>query len=139
MEKIYYNKDGFVCGRYPHNYPIDDENRFIEVENEDFDKTLSCPVGYIWSVVNGKPELTLDPDETETKKRLDIEKSNQLATFKAYLSETDYVISKLNELKLEDDAEYEKARAEYAEVLVKRKEARNKINELEGSSDRSNK
>ena len=130
MKKIYYNRDGFVCGRYPHNYPIDDGNRFIEAENEDFDKTMSCPVGYIWSVVNGKPELTLDPDETETKKRLDIEKSNQLATFKAYLSETDYVISKLNELKLEDDAEYEKARAEYADVLVKRKEARKRINEL---------
>lgn len=131
MEKIYYTKDGFVCGRYPHNYPIDDENRFIEVDDDVFDKTLSCQVGYIWSVVNGKPDLTLDPDETETKKRLDIEKGNQLATLKAYLSETDYVISKLNELKLDDDGEYEKARAEYAEVLTKRKEARRRINELE--------
>lgn len=131
MKKIYYNKDGFICNRYPHNYQIDDKNRFIEAEKEDFDKTMSCPVGYIWSVVNGKPELTLDPDETEAKKRLDIEKGNQLATLKAYLSETDYVISKLNELKLDDDGEYEKARAEYAEVLTKRKEARKRIDELE--------
>lgn len=135
MKKIYYNRDGYVCGRYPHNYPIDDENRFIETEKKDFDKTLSCQVGYIWSVVNGKPELTLDPDETETKKRLDIEKGNQLATLKAYLSETDYVISKLNELKLDDDGEYEKARAEYAEVLAKRKEARKRINELEAGKE----
>ena len=130
MEKIHYNKDGFICNRYPHDYPIDDEDRFIEVDDDVFDETLSCQVGYIWSVVNGKPELTLDPDETETKKRLDIEKGNLLATLKAYLSETDYVISKLNELKLEDDAEYEKARAEYADVLAKRKEARKRINEL---------
>lgn len=136
MEKIYYNRDGFVCGRYPHNYPIDDENRFIEVDDDVFGETLSCQVGYIWSVVNGKPELTLDPDETETKKRLDIEKGNQLATLKAYLSETDYVISKLNELKLDDDdGEYEKARAKYAEVLTKRKEARKKINELEAEGN----
>lgn len=131
MEKIYYNKDGFVCGRYPHDYPIDVEDRFIEVDRDDFDKTLSCQVGYIWAVSNGKLELVLDPDETETKKRIDIEKDNQLASLKAYLSETDYVISKLNELKLDDDGEYEKARSEYAEILAKRKQARKRINELE--------
>lgn len=131
MEKIYYNKDGFVCNRYPHNYPIDDENRFIEAEKEDFDKTMSCQVGYIWAVINGRLELILDPDEEETAKRLSIEKSNKLATLKAYLSDTDYVISKLNELKLEDDDEYESAKKEYADVLAKRKEARKRINELE--------
>lgn len=135
MKKIHYNKDGFICNRYPHDYPTDDEDRFIEVDDDVFDETLFCQVGYIWSVVNGKPELTLDPDETETKKRLDIEKGNQLATLKAYLSETDYVISKLNELKLDDDGEYEKARAEYAEVLTKRKEARKRINELEAEGN----
>lgn len=131
MEKIYYNRDGFVCGRYPHNYPIDDENRFIEAEKEDVDKTMSCQVGYIWAVINGGLELILDPDEEETAKRLSIEKSNKLATLKAYLSDTDYVIAKLNELKLEDDDEYESAKKEYADVLAKRKEARKRINELE--------
>lgn len=50
---------------------------------------------------------------------------------KNYLTSTDYVISKLNELKLEDDSEYEKTKAEYAEVLAKRKGARARINELE--------
>ncbi len=51
---------------------------------------------------------------------------------KAYLAETDYVISKLNELKLEDEEGYEEAKTQYSDVLKKRKEARARINELEG-------
>ena len=47
-----------------------------------------------------------------------------------YLADTDYVIAKLNELKLEDDAEYEAEKTNYAEVLTKRKEARKRINEI---------
>lgn len=49
----------------------------------------------------------------------------------AYLDETDYVITKLNELKLEDEDEYETEKTKYAEVLTKRKECRKKINELQ--------
>lgn len=59
-------------------------------------------------------------------------RDDEIRSLKSYLSETDYVISKLNELKLEDDEEeYEKTKSEYAEVLAKRKEARKRINELE--------
>ena len=50
---------------------------------------------------------------------------------KNYLDSTDYVIAKLNELKLEDEAEFEKAKIEYKDILAKRKEARAKINQLE--------
>lgn len=60
------------------------------------------------------------------------DKADQIASCKNYLSSTDYVISKLNELKLEDDGEFEKAKAEYKEVLAKRKEARERINKLGG-------
>lgn len=130
MKKIFYTKDGFVCNRYPHDYSIDGDSRFIEVDNDTFNKTLSCDVGYIWSVINGKLGMILDPDETETRKRITIEKSNQLATVKAYLNDTDYVISKLNELQLEDDDSYQAAKAKYADVLKKRKEAREQINIL---------
>lgn len=135
MEKIYYNSYGFVCLRYPHNYPIENVNNFIEVEKENFEKTLFCPVGYIWSVSNNQLQLVLDSDEQETKKRLELEKNNAIAKYKSYLSETDYVISKLNELKLEDEEEYNIAKQQYVEVLQKRKEARNKINELEGDNN----
>lgn len=57
--------------------------------------------------------------------------SKEIAELKAYLAQTDYVISKLNELKLEDDEEYETEKANYSEVLAKRKSARARIRELE--------
>ena len=60
-----------------------------------------------------------------------VDKANQIASYKNYLSSTDYVIAKLNELKLEDEAEFEKAKIEYKDILAKRKEAREKINQLE--------
>ena len=72
------------------------------------------------------------------KKKLNIEKSNQLAELKAYLSDTDYIVAKLNELKLEDDDGYESARQEYAEILTRRKEARKRINKLEAEDEKIN-
>lgn len=72
-----------------------------------------------------------DPDQDYIDRIKSMKKWNEINTLKAYLSDTDYVISKLNELKLEDDGEYESARKEYSDVLAKRKEARKRINELE--------
>jgi hypothetical protein len=54
MEKIYYNKEGFVCERYPLDYPIEDENMFIEVVEEEFHKTFSTIVNYAWMVKDKK-------------------------------------------------------------------------------------
>ena len=48
--------------------------------------------------------------------------------YKQYLAQTDYVISKLNEAKIEDEVLFNSLKEEYAEVLTKRKEARPKIN-----------
>ena len=58
-------------------------------------------------------------------------KENQLAELKQYLADTDYVITKLNEAKLEDEEEFNSLKLQYANVLEKRKETRAKINELE--------
>lgn len=94
---------------------------------EDYNFVVSHPFSVI-SRRNGK--ITQDTTAVE-KRNKEIEIANEIRSLKSYLSETDYVISKLNEFKLEDDEEYEKAKAEYAEVLAKRKEARARINELE--------
>ena len=59
------------------------------------------------------------------------EKESTIIELKQYLTDTDYVITKLNELKLEDEDEYETEKAKYADILAKRKECRSKINELE--------
>lgn len=126
MEKIYYDKKtGFLCGRFPKDLPID-ESCFIEVDKEDAEKTYSCQAGTFWGVKDGILQLLPNEDE----EYLEMRRRNEMAELEGYLSETDYVISKLNELKLEDDESYESERERYSEVLLKRKEARARLNEL---------
>ena len=136
MERIYYNKiTGLLCNRYPTDIKIDENSAYIEVSEEIANTTYVCPCGKHWAVIDN----TLQQVDYETEESKQLKIDNEIAKYKDYLSSTDYVISKLNELKLEDDGEFEKAKEEYKEVLAKRKEARNKINELEGASERSKK
>lgn len=131
MVKIYYNKNGDVCNRYPNNYPIDDENRYIEVSEEDEEKTLGAPLGMKWHIDNGALVLVDDQEMKNSEEYKQMMKENQLAELKQYLADTDYVITKLNEAKLEDEEEFNSLKLQYANVLEKRKETRAKINELE--------
>lgn len=134
MEKLYYNKEtGFVCERNPHYYPIDDSS-YIEVDKATYDSTLACELGYIWCVRDGIPVLEEDNEIRQSAEYIAMVKNNTLCKLKAYLSDTDYVITKLNELKLEDEDEYNEAKTKYADVLAKRKECRKKINELESEN-----
>ena len=71
------------------------------------------------------------PNEVYLERKKKFENNQEIETLKSYLDSTDYVIAKLNELKLEDEAEFEKAKIEYKDILAKRKEAREKINQLE--------
>ena len=131
MKKLYYDKDtGFVSERYPHNYKKD-ESVFIEVEDDVYEKTFSVNTGYIWKVENGAPVIVEDPDENSQKELKRMNLNNQLCDFQQYLTDTDYIITKLNEARLEDDEEFEAMKAQYSEQLSKRKEARSKIDELQ--------
>lgn len=130
--KVYFQKStGFICRRYPYSYEPENENDFIEISAEEAELTYQCPYGKIWAVKDGKPVLIDDEQVINTEEYKAEVKANEIATLKQYLSDTDYVISKLNELKLKDEAEYEAERAKYSDVLKKRKEARVRINELE--------
>lgn len=125
MVRIYYRKkDGFLCDRYPTN--IAEKDAYIDVDDEEEKKTCWVEGGKHWAVQNGK----LVKVDYKDEQYLEHEKANEVAELKSYLASTDYVITKLNELKLEDEAEYEKAKAEYADVLIRRKQSRTRINEL---------
>lgn len=131
MKKLYYDKEtGFVSGRYPHNYKKD-EGVFIEVEDDVYEQTFSVSTGYIWKVENGAPVIVEDPDENSQKELKRMNLGNLLCDYEQYLADTDYIITKLNEAKLEDDAEFAALKAQYSEQLTKRKEVRSKINELQ--------
>lgn len=129
--KVYYQKStGYVCYRYPNDYQPESENDFLELSQEEADPTYQCPYGKIWVVKDGVVVLVDDEKLQATHEyKTNILKDEQLSLQK-YLSNTDYVISKLNELKLDDEEEYETEKANYAEVLIKRKEARKRINEI---------
>lgn len=53
MKKIYYCEDGWVCERYPNNLVVDNKNRFIEVEDEAYNRTLASKYNFAWRVIDG--------------------------------------------------------------------------------------
>lgn len=69
MEKIYYNENGWVCKRYPYNIPIEDESRYIEVEDSVADETYSCKIGYSWRVTDGELEQAIYDNDAATKQK----------------------------------------------------------------------
>ena len=69
MEKIYFNNDGWVCNRYPYNLQIENENSFIDVSQENFEKTLSSQQYFAWRVQNGSL-LNERYEETPTEELL---------------------------------------------------------------------
>lgn len=69
MEKIYYNENGWVCKRHPYNIPIEDESRFIEVEDNIAEETYSCTIGYSWRVINGVLQQVIYDNDAATKQK----------------------------------------------------------------------
>lgn len=73
------------------------------------------------------------PKPTEEQKAK-MENARKIAELKKKLSETDYIVLKIAEAQADNDTEKVSAlKTTYASELEERKEARNKINELEVS------
>lgn len=67
MEKIYFNKDGFVCNRYPLDLPIDNDSNFIEVDDTIYSQTFVSKPHFAWMVKDGElvEERYEEDDEIE--------------------------------------------------------------------------
>lgn len=132
MKKVYYDKKtGYLCNRYPKDIEKTDDSPFIEVEDEIEEQTYAVEYGKFWKVVDGSLVIGDDIETQATQEYKDLVRSIQINEYQQYLNDTDYVITKLNEAKIEDENLFNSLKEEYAEVLTKRKEARAKINELE--------
>ena len=132
MKKVYYDKKtGYLCNRYPKDIEKTDDSPFIEVDDELEEQTYSVEYGKFWKVVDGSLVIGDDIETQATQEYKDFVKNNLICEYKQYLTDTDYVISKLNEAKIEDEDLFNSLKEKYAEVLIKRKEARAKINKLE--------
>lgn len=130
--KLYYKEEsGIVCELPPYNYSKEDGDKFIEVDKNDYQNAHLLPYGKVWKVIDDKLQLVDDETTQKSNAYQLYELNNELAICKGYLTQTDYVVIKLSELKLEDEESYEEEKAKYTEVLEKRKENREKINEIE--------
>ena len=135
MKKVYYDKEtGYLCDRYPKDIKQTDDSSFIEVDDELEEQTYCVEYGKFWKVVDGSLVISDDIETQATQEYKDLVRNNLMCEHKQYLNDTDYVITKLNEAKLEDENLFNSLKEKYAEVLIKRKEARAKINELEGKN-----
>ncbi len=132
MKKVYYDKKtGYLCNRYPKNIEKTDDSPFIEVEDELEEQTYAVEYGKFWKVVDGSLVIGDDIETQATQEYKDLVRSNEINEYQQYLNDTDYVITKLNEAKIEDEDLFNSLKEKYAEILIKRKEARAKINQLE--------
>lgn len=110
----YYYKNKLGTGFLNLKSPIVDEN-YIQITEEEF-KELTKPKVY-------------EPTEEE---KAAAEKAKKIAEYKKYLADTDYIVLKIGECLADGNKEAVTAiKTEYMEQLAKRKEAREKINELE--------
>ena len=108
------------------------EKPYIELTFEEWEEKLSsCNYGYMKAYIDGEIVEVEDPEVVNTTEYKNTLKEQEIDKLKRYLSDTDYVITKLNEAKIEDEELFNSLKIEYNEVLTKRKEARIRINELE--------
>ena len=132
MKKVYYDKKtGYLCNRYPKDIEKTDDSPFIEVEYDIEEQTYAVECGKFWKVVDGSLVIADDIEAQATQEYKDLVRNNKINEYRQYLNDTDYVITKLNEAKIEDEELFNSLKEKYAEILTKRKEARAKINELE--------
>ena len=106
---------------------------FIELTFEEWQEKLSdCTYGNKKVYKDGEIIEVEDERTKSSKEYKELQTLIEIQRCKEYLASTDYVISKLNEAKIESEEEYQNLKEKYQETLVKRAEARKKINELGG-------
>ena len=115
MQRFYYkSKDN--TGFLNLKSQIVDEN-YIQITEEEFNELTKPKI----------PELTAEQKAAQ-------EKAKKIAEYKKYLQDTDYIVLKIAEAQSEGETStVSQLRDIYKEQLAKRKEARDKINELEAN------
>lgn len=113
MERFYYkSKDG--TGFLNLKSPLVDEN-YIQITKEEFEE-LTKPKEY----------------EPTAEEKAAYEKAKQIAEYKKYLADTDYIAAKIAEANFNSDtAELAELHKQYDSVILQRKGWREAINKLE--------
>lgn len=133
--KFYYDSDTKEIEVRPFLDDYEKQDKpYIELTFEEWQEKLSsCNCGYMKAYINGEIVEVENPKIVNTTEYQNMLKEQEIDELKRYLSDTDYVITKLNEAKIEDEELFNSLKTEYSDILTKRKEARVRINELENN------
>ena len=130
-KRFYYLEDGTIKVTPFNDEIVEEELPFIELTFEEWERDLStCSYGFKKAYRDGKIIEVADKEVQASEEYKNLQKEIEITNLKNYLSETDYIITKLNEAKIEDENEFRILKIKYADELQKRKEARERINEL---------
>lgn len=132
-KKFYYNPTTYEIERRAFYDEVEDKDLpFIELTFEEWEEKLSsCNYGYKKAYINNEIVEVEDSEVMNSEEYKNTQKEWEIKKLKRYLNDTDYIITKLNEAKIEDEELFNSLKIKYNEVLTKRKEARIRINELE--------
>ena len=132
-KKFYYNQDNGTIDVRPFYSTIEKSDKpYIELTFDEWEEKLaSCKYGYRRAYINNEIVEIEDIEVMNSEEYKNRMKEREINKLKKYLSDTDYVITKLNEAKIEDEDLFNSLKTEYSDILTKRKEARVRINELE--------
>lgn len=132
-KKIYYDENTGVIEITPFYDEEEEKNLpYIELSFEEWERDLAtCSYGFKKAYRDGKIIEVADEELQASEEYKSFQKEIEITDLKNYLSETDYIIAKLNEAKIEDENEFRILKIKYADELQKRKETRERIKELE--------
>ena len=131
-KRFYYLEDGTIKVTPFNDELVEEDLPFIELTFEEWEKKLSsCKYGYKKCYINDEIVAVEDKELQASGEYKSLQKEIEITNLKNYLAETDYIITKINEAKIEDDALFEELKIKYDDELQKRKEARERIKELE--------
>lgn len=132
-KKFFINEEGVIEVTPFFDKQVKKYGDFIELTFEEWQEKLSnCTYGNKKVYKDGEIIEVEDERTKSSKEYKELQKLIEIQQCKEYLASTDYVISKLNEAKIESEEEYQNLKEKYQETLVKRAEARKRINELGG-------
>ena len=132
-KKFYINEEGVIEVTPFFDKQVKKYGDFIELTFEEWQEKLSdCTYGNKKVYKDGEIIEVEDERTKSSKEYKELQTLIEIQQCKEYLASTDYVISKLNEAKIESEEEYQNLKEKYQETLVKRAEARKRINELGG-------
>lgn len=122
MGKIFYNNQGWVCQRYPYDLPIENENLYIEVSEQEYEQTMLSNVGMAWRVVKGKLEQAVYDNKDYSKSQIE----QEIATLKNEIAKIKEDVEQVELFGMERQ-DYEQKKQRCVEIVLRLRELEQQV------------